>query len=1549
MPLTLKTLTKRLVKIFVWLLGGVIVLLIVLVILIQVPAVQEFAKQKAVVYLQKKLRTRVEIGRLRIIFPKQILLEGVYFGDQRQDTLLSGRRIAINISLFRLLHKEIDVSNIDLEGVRANVYRLRSDTVFNYAYILKAFAGAPDTTHNTDTSAGFTFHVSRVVLRDITATYRDELSGIDTHLHLGNLGAEPDTIDPTHNIFTLSGLRIDSTDLRYDDTAARVARGIDYHHLGVSGFHFQADHIHIGPDAYSLHIAGISLLEKSGLHLKTFTATLAYSGKEAHIKGLDIQTDHSEIRNQTDAFYPSIDTLSKHLGLLTLDTRMDRCVIAIPDVLLFAPSLASQLKGVTAPLTLDGQIRGRVDALEIPGLAVAGLKGTALSLKGSIKGLPDATKALYDLTILRLRTGRADIAVLVPAKAIPANIHIPENLSATGTFKGTISVFQTLLDARTSNGNAWVKGSMNLGAKSYAGNIRLDQLDLGYILGQTGNLGKISLQATARGQGFNYPALSTDVQANLSDGMIKGYDYRGLVLNAAFHQGQGQVHAQVQDPEIAFALDAKGVVTKGSAYPSVHGTLRIDTADLHALHLMTDTLQLKGTANIDFDNTNPDALQGTLQLLHWTVNRDGQRLNADSIALVASHPGDSQYIHLWSDGALVDMDGVYRLTQVPGAMEQLINHYYKLDTTAVAHVTHTTHTTRADTAEAQSWTAHVLITPSPLLLTFVPQLKGSDTLGLHASFNSAQQDFRLSLRAPKLFYGADTVHQLDAEIATRNNELDYRVQTHNAEIGSYPLNQANITGHLANNKLYATVTLKDAAGKDWYRVVATATPAWTVSLNPDSLLLNHSAWQVSADNSIHYDSTGIVAHDFQISRQGQSLAINSVTPDPKAPIQVTFKDFHIGSVTAAAGQDSLPVDGVINGDAQLTQVLTSPLFTSNLTVKDVSYMKDTVGDLTLKVNNAEAGAYAADISLEGHQSDVHVTGKYYTGDSRLDMQLHLGALNLAAAKPFAAGQLDDIRGTLKGDIHITGTATHPVPDGDLHFVDARIVPNITGEPLRLADDNIEFDNTGFNFSKFAIQDSAGDKATVDGNVYTTDFRDYKFDLTFNADNFRLVNAPLAPDRMFYGKLNIDAAVNLEGDPESPKVDGDMRVNRKTDFVFVLPESDPEVVSRNGVVRFVDKDHPGDTITEKLALDPLSSVAPMKGMNISANISTDSSANFTVIIDQRNGDALKVRGRSSLNFGMDESGKTTLTGNYEINAGSYSLTLDVLKRTFLIQRGSRITWTGDPTAAQLDLTALYLANTAPIDLVEDQLAGSASTTLNRFKQKLPFTVSLIMKGEMLKPIITFDISLPNPLLLQWPEVDAKLQQIRTDPSELNKQVFALLLLGRFVGDNPLESEGGSTTAAQMAFQSASQILAGELNQLAGSLIKGVDVSFDLNNTQDYSTGQQVNQTDLGVTVSKGLFNDRIKVNVGSDFELAGTLPGQNASNIGGDLSVDYQLTKDGRYMIRAYRKNQYDVVVEGEVIETGLSFILTLDYNKFTEIFGKYFQSKLQARKTAHGS
>jgi len=215
---------------------------------------------------------------------------------------------------------------------------------------------------------------------------------------------------------------------------------------------------------------------------------------------------------------------------------------------------------------------------------------------------------------------------------------------------------------------------------------------------------------------------------------------------------------------------------------------------------------------------------------------------------------------------------------------------------------------------------------------------------------------------------------------------------------------------------------------------------------------------------------------------------------------------------------------------------------------------------------------------------------------------------------------------------------------------------------------------------------------------------------------------------------------------------------------------------------------------------------------------------------------------------------------------------------------------------------------------------------------------------LKPEISFDITLPEGNNTVATEVTnltkSKLAQLRQEEGELNKQVFALLLLGRFIGEDPFSSEAGGTSAGSLARQSVSKILSQQLNNLAGSLVQGVELDFDLQSREDYTTGSREDRTDLNVGLSKRLLNDRLKVTVGSSFGLEGPQQAnEETNNIAGDLSADYQLTKDGRYMVRAYRKNQYQVALQGQVIETGVGFIITMDYNKFRELFHKTEEQK----------
>jgi TamB, inner membrane protein subunit of TAM complex len=1649
---SVRKIIRRIFRISITIVLIVLGILLLILVLIQTGPVQDYGRGKIEAYLENKLHTKVRIGNLYIGFPSRIILKNIYLEDRRKDTLLSGGKIEVDISMLRLLKSELSISNLELDDMTLKVKRQLPDSVYNFQFIADAFSSPRDTTRKKkEGSGGFHFVIGMIQLHHVHAVYTDDASGNELNLALGDFNIKLKTFDPTHQIYAIPdivmsdvsgkirqykpilllkkvadtvsehnknseavklelgdidftrinldyrddlqntdmGIRlgnfhtkadsidlatlhfklkqvalnntvavlhfgkikqsknknvapakdsvvhagawsfdvarfsIDSTSFQYDDdNIVAVKKGIDYNHLNVKHLRLNTTNLHADPSSYAAQIAGISLDEKSGFVLKKFSAGLSYNSTGATLKNLVIQTSHSEIRNQTSIRYRSLDDLKKNPGNIETNLVFDHARVGVLDILVFVPSLNNTLKDYSqATLYLNGKLTGKLKDLKIPYLEIDGVGKTSLTASGQIKGLPDAKTAVYDITISKFQTTGTDIHRLVPLGTIPDNLRIPEEISANGKFTGSFNHFFVQLHTVTNNGSAAITGTLDLNKKTYDLTADTKSLDIGYILKVDSLLGKITLDATAKGSGFDPKKMRSNFHVILGEAEFKTYMYRGLVVDAQMENGNATVISSMHDPNISYQLKAEGNVL--GKYPSVKMKLQLDTLNALALKLFSDSLHLHLALDADFKSTDPDALQGQMTLSDLGMKLGTLAVHTDSVLLTAIHSDTGQSIRIRSEAADIDWTGRYKLTQVTESFRQFINTYYKIPVAG------------RDTTEPEQWQMALELRPSPLVLAIMPSLKGSDSLNGHISFNSLKKDLNLDLHSEKIQINQLVIQQFSAKADSREKNLEYNISFSEAQQPGFQLYQTALSGTLAENKLTTTLHLKDKKSKDKYLLsgsLSSVKNGFQFVFNPDSLLLNYQRWSLPSDNFVHYDSGGLIVRNVKFSHLSESVELNTNGETTSSPLDIGFSNFKIKTLSQFAEQDSLLFNGTINGKAEVKNLFNKPLFTSDIKIDSLMFEKDSLGNLVIQVSNTDLNAFLAHVTLKGHDNDVEIDGKYFSGESKMDMDIKLNQLNLASFKGIAGSQVRKMSGYLKGNLHASGDLDKPVLKGSLHFDHAVLVPVITGETLKLSDDRIDFDEDGFDFDNFVMLDSAGNKATLDGNIYTKDYRDYRFDISFSADNFRVVNAPKEPNRMFYGKLNLNADIDVIGDMSLPKITSYLRVNKNTDFYVILPSDDPEVVDRNGVVVFVSKNKAVDSSQIKNFLDSLTSTARLKGMDASVTIETDSSAQFTLIIDERNGDALALRGRAELTGGVDKSGKISLTGNYELVNGSYNLTLSVLHRNFQIQRGSSITWTGDPRTANIDITAIYTVNTAPIDLIEQQLTGQSSTDQNRFKQRLPFQVKLNMTGELLKPIIKFDIALPDNLLALWPEVDTKLVQMRTDEAEVNKQVFALLLLGRFIQENPFQSSGAPTDAGTIAKQSASKLLSDQLNQLAGSLIKGVDVNFDMNSDQDYSSGTATNQTDLNVKVSKSLFDDRIRVTVGSDFQLEETNPGQDASNIAGDVSVDYKLSKDGRYMLRVYRNDQYETIVQGQVVETGVSFILTFDYNKFRELF-----------------
>jgi hypothetical protein len=1665
-------------KTILWIIASVIFLILLVVILIQVPAVQNFAKNKAVTYLQNKIHTKVEIGHISLGLPKLLVLEDVYFEDQKKDTLIAGDKLKVDITLMKLLKNKVEINEINLEGITVKISR-GPDSLFNFDYIMKAFASEQKKpVKPQDTTSTMKFSIDKIILDRINVAYKDVTTGNDVKFLLGhfdtritdfdmdkmkftipkinlsgvnariiqtpagssiaqtatvdtavkplnmdlslgeinvdkvkvdyrskemaanvNLGkflVNMDKIDLRNQHVGIRSIQLDNTNagltfakpqtvakaavkavkkldtlvsvkqtakgwtaalgkvtfnndnIKFDNNAQKaLPRGLDFAHMSIQNLNADAENIAYNPDSLSGKINSFTFSEKSGLKINKFHTAFFYGPKNAYLKDLLVETPESVIQKELEVGYPSIESLTKDLGKLSINANLDGSKLGLRDILLLMPTMAPMEPFKSSPnntLKINGRVTGTVNNLRIPNIELSGFGNTYVKASATMRGLPDVTKAYFDLTINDFRTSRYDIVRLAPKGTIPPTVSIPENMDLKGTFKGTMKNFNTKMNLRSSYGAvdlvAAMKSGKRKGSETYSANIRANNLNVGALTKQPATVGMISMSANISGAGLDPKTASLQFSGNVASAYVKGYNYKNLVMKGTAHNGSYVTNARMIDPNINFSLDAKANMNK--KYPSVNATLMVDSIDLQNLHFAKNPMRFHGKIVADVPTADPDYLNANILATNLLINNNGTRVNLDSVSLISTANADSSSLRLKTPMFYAHMGGKYKLTEIAPAMQDVIDKYYNTSLGSK--------TPRAKVKYSpQQFTFDARLVKTPLVTQFAPTLTQLDPVLFDGRFNSTTGDLIVNGAMPHMIYGTNTVTNMKLAINTGNNALNYNLTVDDIKVGSsLNLLYTSLSGNAQNNKLAINLQVRDAAKKERYRVAGmfSALPdEYQFSFLQNGLLLDYNAWAVNPDNALMFGNKGILARNFSITNSNQVLSVHSNSGEYNSPITVNFNNFRIETFTKLAKQDSLLAGGIINGNAEISNFQKSPVFTAALNVSDFSFKGDTLGNIALKVNNQTANAYAAQMNITGKGNQVDLNGVYYTlPESRFDLNLNIVNLNMKSIEGFSFGSIRNSSGNITGGLKITGTTTTPAVRGNINFNKVAFNVSMLNSYFTMPKESITFNDEGIRFNDFTLVDSTNNKAVITGSIYTKTYTDFKFGMNIRTDNFRVINSTKADNKLFYGKLYLNSDIKIRGDMAKPVVDATLTVNEKTDLAIVLPTTDPGVEDRAGVVEFVNQSAPKmDSVLLARQLDSLKK-SEVTGLDVNAVVNIDKNANFTIVVDERNGDVVQLKGEAHLNGGIDPSGKTSLTGTYTVNQGSYNLSYATVTRKFNFKQGSTITWTGDPTSANIDLTATYIANVPPIDLVANQLTDANTT---QYKQKLPFNVNLNLKDELLKPTINFDITLPDSNYNVSTEVTntvaTRLAQVRQDPNELNKQVLGVLVLGHFIGDNPLQSQGGSAGVQGAIRNSVSSLLSDQLNSLAGNLISGVDLNFGLTSGEDYSSGTATNRTDLNVGLSKRFLNDRLTVSVGNNFNLEGAQQGQKTSNIAGNVSVNYKLSKDGRYSLRAYRKDEF-IVIQGQVIETGLGFMLTVDYNRFKEIFRKRSQEEKEMRK-----
>lgn len=1417
-----------------------------------------------------------------------------------------------------------------------------------------------------------------ILLKDIDVDYKSVPTNITTYLKLNKLVAHPDTLDvkslkfafkdisldssfvalqmgpkkvvpktatqqqaqeQLSSFFSISAkdLKINESHFKLDNSSMPVTKyGMDYGHLDVSNLNIAASNLLYNLDTTALTINKASLKEKSGFVLNELNTDFLFTGTEISLRNLFIRTPGTILRKDFVLNYPSLEKLVANPASMLLNLNIQSSHVQVKDIVTFAPVLRTlpAFANTNQIWDLNGRVFGHLNDLHFYDLRFKGLSNTTLFVSGTLKGLPDPKKFTADLDIKYLNTGRRDILSLMPKGTMPNTFTLPESISAIGKIKSSMNDLVSDITISTSLGSAKLKGSLTnysnpkLAKYDYA--VNAYRIDLGTIMKDKKTYGILSGNFVVKGSGFDPNTANAKANGVITSLGYNQYTYKNIKFDGSIANGAYTANASVHDPNIDMSFVADGMFN--GKYPSIRFNADIDSIKTLPLHFGTQAIIYHGKIEGDFTNLDPDNLNGNLLLTKSILVTNGERTQLDSVRLFASNTNGRQLIRLQSPFMVAEIEGQYKLTQLGDIIQQSIDPYFSLSGKK--------NTSRVD---AHDFTITAKAYDNPALRAFLPDLKKIDSINIKANF-STQTGMNATASAPVIVYGTNRINDITFNAVTKNNQIEYNTGFSQFKSGTFAMYATSLHGSISNNLINFSLHIKDPKAKNKYHISGTLSQPssnnYDFQIKPDSLVLNYEPWTVNQNNLIQLLNGDLVANNFTLSKGVQQLTLNSIGSGTNRPLSVDFKNFDIATLTALVQTDSLLVNGSVNGNILVKNYKTQPVFTSSVTINNLSIYKDTLGNVTAQVSNTSPNVYNANIVLTGRGNDVKASGVYYVkpgNNSSFDFTMDITKLQMQALEGPSMGAIHHASGSLNGNVTLKGTINDPILRGKINFDNTAFNLTRLNSYFKINNESLTIDNNGIAFDTFTVQDSSDNNLVVDGRINTVDFKNYAFDLKVNADNFQVINTKKQKNSIYYGKMVVTTALNIRGTNDEPVVDGSLTVNDLTNFTIVMPQAEPGLVDREGIVRFVDIDATSEDSLFMLPYDSLN-VSRLVGFDISTNITIDKNAQFTLIIDAANGDFINMKGEGLLSAGIDPSGKITLVGSYQLDEGAYELSFNFLRRRFDIVKGSRILWTGEPTHADIDVSGVYIANASPLDLVANQIKPDPLIR-NTYRQRLPFEVWLKLKGDLLKPLVTFDIKLPEDKSYLVSKdiiasVQNKLLQIREEPGEINKQVFALLLLSRFVNENPFDNSNGGLDPAEFARESVSKLLSEQLNNLAGSLIAGVDINFNLTTLADYTTGEKRNRTDLTVGISKQLLRDRLTVTVGNNFELAGPkqVNGKNASsNVVGDVTLDYNISRDGRYILRVYRKNQFEDIIEGYVVETGVGFIINADYDHFKEL------------------
>lgn len=1503
---------RRIVNILAKMVSAIVLALIFLPLLVallfEIPAVQNFVAREATEIISRKLGTRISIDRVDIGLFYRVSLDGFYVEDFQRDTLLYAGRLDARIKSLGLFGGGLVFSRAEL-----------SDAHF-------CLRETPDGEMN----------IKQVV---------DKLSKKDKARAEGKFRLEIERLETDGLDFCME--RLEHRNPSY---------GVDFADMHLIDIRAELKNFTIDGPVIHTDIGRLAMRERSGFVVEDLAGCLCIANGCIDIREGHIRTAKSNIE------LPSLSLIGLDWALyknfveeVDITAQVVNTTLSSDDIAYFSPKMKDWHLTLT---DVNADVSGPVADMSGSLRSVRTGADTKLSVDFAAQGLPDVGKGHFKADISELTTSAADVdrlAAALTGKNLPDEVlRIAKNagkIGLTGKFDGTLTAFAADAALATEIGGATCLlqvSSLRDGCRGVLGDVKTSSLQLGELL-ENDLLGPLSLNVHVNGE-LSSEHSDAEVSGEILRLGINGYDYDSLRMKGHLVNREFNGLIEARDRNLRF--DFRGLLDLNDEQrPRYDFALDLEEANLAALGVnRRDSVSvLAARIAARAVGRTLDDLNGIIFVRDVSYRYNDRELAADSVVIVGRNSLSDKFIRLRSDFVDADYEGKTSYKEVFAYLQQRFRDY--VPTLDGGPGWQAQHPDTVELADGYSQLTVNVRKINPLVNAVSPGLQIADGSQLLLRINPANDKLSFEAASDYIERGRMLVTRLNLDAHNRGDSLVFAASTEDLYLNSFHMSRVGMSGGAKDNKLELITdfadTIGDVSGRigfrsEFARGRGPAGRQIDLRLTPSYISRGEKTWNIYTDG-ITADTSRIRIDRFRMVNAGQQLLLDGVVSRRlQDSVQLTLHNFELAPFSQFTSSMGYRVDGRTNGSATMKAVLGAGEVQADIVVDSISINDLAVPSIWLRSRWDFIQNRAGILVQQRENLDTLVRGFYAPSQKRYYARATLDAVELSALDPLLKGVVERTGGNADVDIALRGSGKEANLSGQIAVRDFTTTVDFTQVTYTMPRAVIEVKNNHLIAEGMPLYDPEKNEGLFSIDLNLEHLSNISYSVKVLPKELMVLNTTSKDNDLFYGRIFASGSATIAGSKGGVKMD--IVATTEGDSEFYMPLSGQSNAKTADFVTFVTPEQIDTTdylVRKKLLFQQQGRKKEAAGstMDITMALNVQDNTAFQLVIDPTVGSALKGRGNGMLNLHINPgNGIFNMYGDYTLIEGSFLFSLqNIISKKFIIESGSMIQWTGEPVDARLDINAVYklktslqpLLNTVTASSDDDQSGSRISD------RSVPVDCKIHIGGRLSNPQLDFSVVVPVTDI----ETQAAVASVLNTQEAQAQQFISLVALGTF------SNSGSANIGASSGVATGLEMLTNQLTNWFST----DDYRIILN----YRAGSEMTGDEVDFGFSTNLINNRLLVEVEGNYIIDNKQAvSNNVSNFMGEAHVTWLIDKSGNLRLKAFTQT-IDRFDENQGLqETGIGISYKEDFNNFKDLkqrirdrfTNKKRQKKRQARR-----